>query len=138
MPVFFCVSYIYPKFRTGQNEQYSYTLNCAKSSRSMIYTDFLQSITKTCLCNIGPRKPHFYIVNVGFTGVNIISLISAQKHRLWVLVRTAASSRRGTIYTILVRMYFLYGQFFRHESQMVPSSVYRDFHCDLLISCQIV
>ena len=38
-------------------------------------------ITKTCLCNI---------IKLGFTGVYIIFLISAQKHRLWVLVRTAS------------------------------------------------
>ena len=36
-----------------------------------------------------PLNPHFYIVKLGFTGVYIIFLISAQKHRLWVLVRTA-------------------------------------------------
>ena len=47
-------------------------------------------ITKTCLYNFGPFKPHFYIVKLGFTGVYIIFLISAQKHRLWVLVRTAS------------------------------------------------
>ena len=35
-----------------------------------------------------PLKPHFYIVKPGFTGVYIIFLISAQKYRLWVLVRT--------------------------------------------------
>ena len=29
-------------------------------------------ITKTCLYNFDPRKPHFYIVKLGFTGVNII------------------------------------------------------------------
>ena len=29
---------------------------------------------------------------MGFTGVYIIFLISAQKHRLWVLVRTASTS----------------------------------------------
>ena len=40
-------------------------------------------ITKTCLYNIDPLKPHFYIVKLGFTGVYIIFLISAQKHRLW-------------------------------------------------------
>ena len=34
----------------------------------------------------------FYIVKLGFTGVYIIFLISAQKHRLWVLVRTASLS----------------------------------------------
>ena len=35
-------------------------------------------ITKTCLYNFGPLKPHFYISKLGFTGVNIIFLISAQ------------------------------------------------------------
>ena len=35
------------------------------------------------------NKPHFYIVKLGFTGVYIIFLISAKKHRLWVLVRNA-------------------------------------------------
>ena len=39
-------------------------------------------ITKTCLYNFKPHKPHFYIVKLGFTGVYIIFLISAQKHRL--------------------------------------------------------
>ena len=48
------------------------------------------SITKTCLYNFDPLKPHFNIVKLGFTGVYIILLISAQKHRLWVLVRTAS------------------------------------------------
>ena len=42
------------------------------------------------LYNIDPLKPHFYIVILGFTGVYIIFLISAQKHKLWVLVRTAS------------------------------------------------
>ena len=35
-------------------------------------------ITKTCLYNFNPLKPHFYIVKLGFTGVYIIFLISAQ------------------------------------------------------------
>ena len=50
-------------------------------------------ITKTYLYNYDPTKPHFYIVKLGFTGVYIIFLISAQKHRLWVLVRTASPRR---------------------------------------------
>ena len=45
---------------------------------------------KTRLYNFDPLKPHFYIVKLGFTGVYIIFLISAQKHRLWVLIRTAS------------------------------------------------
>ena len=38
----------------------------------------LSSITKTYLYNFDPLKPHFYIVKLGFTGVYIIFLISAQ------------------------------------------------------------
>ena len=38
-------------------------------------------------------KPHFYIVKLGFTGVYIIFVISAQKHRIWVLVWTASTRR---------------------------------------------
>ena len=37
-----------------------------------------QHITKTHLYNFDPLKPHFYIVKLGFTGVYIIFLISAQ------------------------------------------------------------
>ena len=50
-------------------------------------------ITKTCLYNIDPLKPHFYIVKLGITGAYIIFLISAQKHKVWVLVRTASQRR---------------------------------------------
>ena len=39
---------------------------------------FFQAITKTCLYNFDPLKPHFYIVILGFAGVCIIFLISAQ------------------------------------------------------------
>ena len=35
-------------------------------------------IMKTCLNNFDLLKPHFYIVKLGFTGVHIIFLISAQ------------------------------------------------------------
>ena len=41
-------------------------------------------ITKTYLYIFDPLKPHFCIVKLGFTGVYIIFLISAQKHRLSV------------------------------------------------------
>ena len=48
-----------------------------------------ESLSKTYLYNFDPLKPHFNIVKLRFTGVYIIFLISAQKHRLWVFVRTA-------------------------------------------------
>ena len=59
-------------------------------------TSSSQHITKTCLYNFDPLKPHLYIVKLGFTGVYIIFIISAQKYRLWVLVRTEPSRRGGS------------------------------------------
>ena len=38
----------------------------------------MRNIAKTRLYNFDPLKPHFYIVKLGFTGVYIIFLISAQ------------------------------------------------------------
>ena len=43
----------------------------------------------TSPCNVYPLTPQFYLVKMGFTGVNFF-LIFAPKHRLWVLVRTAS------------------------------------------------
>ena len=71
-----------------------------------------QIITKTCLYNFDPLKPHFYIVKLGFTGVCIIFLISAQNHRLWVLVRTASPiyvlSRNMKKYQIFLSKKFMF------------------------------
>ena len=38
----------------------------------------LHAIMKTCLYDFDPFKPHFYVVKLGFTGVYIIFLSSAQ------------------------------------------------------------
>lgn len=40
------------------------------------------------LYNFHPSKPHVYVAGLGSTGVYIIFIISSEKHRLWVLVRT--------------------------------------------------
>ena len=45
---------------------------------SLIATMSGRDITKTCLYNFDPLKPHFYIVKLGFTRVYIIFLIFAQ------------------------------------------------------------
>ena len=63
---------------------------CRQQSPSQISW---HTITKTCLYNFDPFQPHFYTVKLGFTGVYIIFLISAQRHRLLVFVRTASSRR---------------------------------------------
>ena len=47
-------------------------------SLQLIQEGQLSVITKTYLYNFDPLKPHFYIVKLGFTGVYIIFLISAQ------------------------------------------------------------
>ena len=81
-----------------------------------LYVNFKRAssdgITKTCLYNFAPIRPHFYTVKLGFTEGYIIFLISAQKHRLWVLVRTASPRRfyvpSTTIYVLsrnMLRMF---------------------------------
>ena len=56
----------------------------------------------TCPCDEAPspQEPHVCIVKVGFTGVYIIFLISALKHRLCVPVkRSGTSEYLQSIYT---------------------------------------
>ena len=68
------------KNNNDNNNNNSYVCNCEAV------------ITKTCLYNFDPFQPHFYVVKLGFTGVYIISFFFfffAQKHKLWVFVRTA-------------------------------------------------
>ena len=69
-----------------------WVFNIQKKKKKKINVCIFKVITKTCLYNFDPLKPHFYIVNLGFTGVYIIFLISSQKHRLWVLLEPP---RRG-------------------------------------------
>ena len=59
-------------------------------------------IMKTCLYNNDPLKPHFYIVKLGFTGVYIIFLSFAQKHRLWYSLEPPR--RVSTIYVLSKNM----------------------------------
>ena len=77
-------------------------------SETIVPPVFLVLIMKTCLYNFDPLKLHFYIVKLGFTGVYIIFLIFAQKHRLWVLVRTASPRRFFENFHILVVKFSVY------------------------------
>ena len=49
-------------------------LNCTNWLESAIKGKVPPFIRITCLCNIDPLTPHFYIVKLGFTGVHIIFL----------------------------------------------------------------
>ena len=60
-------------------------------------------IRKTCPCNEYPFKPQFYYLKVGLP----IFLVFAQKHRLWVLVRTAL---KIFIFYILKNVCILHGR----------------------------
>ena len=53
---------------------------CSLSSNAFALSlaPVLQRVTKTCLYNFDPLKTHFYVVKLGFTGVYVIFLISAQ------------------------------------------------------------
>ena len=48
-----------------------YDISCKLSSME---TTGMQCITKTCLYNFDPLKPHFYITKLGLTGVYIVFL----------------------------------------------------------------
>ena len=69
-------------------------------------------ITKTRLYNFDLLKPHFYIVKLGFTGVYIIFLFSAQKHRLWVPVRTASVPKIYVLSRYMKNIRIFYLKFF--------------------------
>ena len=51
-------------------------INCVAE---YIYITNNVGITKIYLYNFEPMKPHFYIVKLAFTGINIFFLISAKK-----------------------------------------------------------
>ena len=70
--------------------RYSLELSHCGIKITKVVLNIISVITKTYLYNFDPLKLHFYIVKLGFTGVYIIFLNSAQKLRLWVLVRTAS------------------------------------------------
>ena len=86
---------------------------CKVSFEPLFSIDTLNTIiTKTRLYNLDPLKPHFYIVKLGFTGVCIIFFISAQKRRLWVLVRTTSPRLTSTHNLCFEQKYRKYQIFF--------------------------
>ena len=66
---------------TNVEEELEYssgTVDLVLDKISIMINISIISITKTYLYNFDPLKPHFYIVKLGFTGINIIFLISAR------------------------------------------------------------
>ena len=71
-----CAHQLNPKYRIVLHYENSPIQVCR--TFHLQKTENFQIITKTCLYNFDPFKPHFYIVKLGFTRVYIIFLISAQ------------------------------------------------------------
>ena len=78
---------------------------------------------KTCLYNFDPLKPHFYIVKLGFTRVYIILLNSAQKHRLWVFVRTVLTNTNDLC--------------FEQKFEKYKNFLFDNFHFFLVVKCLV-
>ena len=61
----------------------------------------LRNITKTCLYNVDPLKPHLYIVKLGFTGAYIIVPLpfrrKAEGHCFQLSVARGAEFLVGTL-----------------------------------------
>ena len=79
-----------------------YYFNDKPRSLNSEFCTLYATIRKTSPCNIYPLKPHFYTVKLGFAGVYLFFEFLAQKHRLWVLVRTASARRFYRVPTIYV------------------------------------
>ena len=56
--------------------QWRFWSDCSNAQTDLIIRS---AITKKCLYNFDPLKPHFYIVNLGFTVVYIVFLIYAEQ-----------------------------------------------------------
>ena len=78
--------FLHEKLQFGTHEKclwevllmHTYNVSFHTEVRKICISIFIRSvITKTCLYNFDPLKPHFYIVKLGFTGVYIIFLIFA-------------------------------------------------------------
>ena len=68
-----------------------FSINKSATALNLTISTFhMINITKTRLYNFDPIKPHFYI---GLQEYTLFFLISTQKHRLWVLVKTASARR---------------------------------------------
>ena len=82
-------------------------------------------ITKICLCNFEPLKHHSLYSKTGvYRGIHYFS-ISAHKHRLWVLIRTASSSTQQSMFWAeiwkKIRIFYL-------KYLVVMFSVYQNRH----------
>ena len=77
------------------------TLTVHRQKHWRLYSISSRKHTYIILTPLKPH-PHFYIVKLGFTRVCIIFFISAQKHRSWVLVRTASVRRFLRVPTIYI------------------------------------
>ena len=75
-------------------QTHSYEVGCdflfTWNNFTLVRREILLTSRKHTYIILTPLNSTFYIVKLGFTGVCIIFHISAQKYRLWALIRTAS------------------------------------------------
>ena len=93
---------------------------CSQNTHPIGLLIFCNSSRKHAYIILTPHKPHFHIIKLGFTGVYIIFLIFARKHRLWVLVRTASPQKSENYRSFLSENFqFLEVKFSLHLNRRV-------------------
>ena len=69
------IKFVYTKIHVlGPTPQCPVVVECWISV-CHIFLPLYDAIAKTCLYNVDPLKPHFYIIKLGFTGVCYISYL---------------------------------------------------------------
>ena len=60
---------------------------CLTGNKADTASTKMVNIRKTCLCNVYPLEPHFYIAKLGYAGGGgaYLSQYFCSKNRLWVL-----------------------------------------------------
>ena len=87
-------------------------------------------ITKTCLYNFDPFKPNFYIVKLGFTGVNITFLISVKNMDCkYALERLAQAVLKSTHNLCFEQKYEEYQNFYLKIFSFFGGKIFSIFSC---------
>ena len=83
-----------PNMYTVLYNEYQLTRSIAYiSNKAQILHNDIKSSRKHAYIMFTPYIPFLYSISGVYSGIHYFFLISAQKHRLWVLVRTASPKR---------------------------------------------
>ena len=80
-----------------------------------------------------PLEPHFYLVNLGFTGVYVFFLIRDSKHRMWVLVKNLCILH-GQVFEMCEQDDYLSGKDLIDVLFMCVVKFYNDIYCPFFLT----